>query len=130
VVDDEISLPALVLIFLANLALGASWLTLLSSAIIGGGFFALQYVVSRGRWVGSGDIRLGALLGVALGWPNVLVALFLAYFAGAVSGLVLILLKKKHLKSPLPFGIFLAPAALVALWWGGAIVKWYLNFLF
>jgi prepilin signal peptidase PulO-like enzyme (type II secretory pathway) len=130
VVADEISLPAIAVIFALNVYLGLSWSSLLSSAIIGAGFFALQYAVSRGRWVGGGDIRLGALLGVALGWPLTLVALMLAYFSGALAGIILIALKKKGLKSPLPFGVFLAPATLVALWWGQALWQWYANLLF
>jgi len=130
VVADEISLPAIVIIFLVNLYLGSSWSLLLSSAIIGAGFFALQYAVSHGRWVGGGDIRIGALMGVALGWPLTLVALMLAYFSGALIGVILIATKKKGLKSPLPFGVFLAPATLVALWWGGVIWQWYVNLLF
>ncbi len=130
VIVDEISLPAIVIILLINLALGMSWTALLSSAIIGSGFFALQYVISHGRWVGSGDIRLGALMGVALGWPKILVALMLAYLAGAFIGVFLIAFKKKHLKSAIPFGVFLAPATLVALWWGPALWQWYAGLLF
>ncbi len=130
VVADEVSLTAIVVIFIFNICLGSSWSLLLSSAIIGGGFFALQYVVSHGRWVGGGDIRIGALMGVALGWPLTLVALMLAYFSGAFVGLALIAFKKKGLKSPLPFGVFLAPATLVALWWGQTIWQWYTNLLF
>ena len=130
VVDDVVSLPAIVLLALANLLLGSPWGSLLSAAVIGAGFFTLQYVISRGRWVGGGDIRLGALLGVALGWPLTLVALMLAYVGGAVVGVFLIIFKKKQLKSQVPFGVFLAPATLVALWWGTAIYQWYLNLLF
>lgn len=130
VVADEISLPAIAVIFGFNFYLGIPWNLLLSSAIIGAGFFALQYAVSRGRWVGGGDIRIGALMGVALGWPLTLVALMLAYFSGAFIGVILMALKKKDLKSPLPFGVFLAPATLVALWWGQAIWQWYTNLLF
>ena len=131
VVADEISLPAIGIILALNLLVGQfSWQQLLSSAVVGAGFFALQYAVSRGRWVGGGDIRIGALMGVALGWPNVIIGLMLAYFTGAIVGVFLIAFKKKGMKSPIPFGVFLAPATLVALWWGQAICDWYLNLLF
>jgi len=130
VVADELSLPAIVIIFVVNLFLGFSWQTLITSAIIGAGFFALQYVVSRGRWVGSGDIRLGALIGVTVGWPNTLVALMLAYFSGAIVGIFLIACKRKGLKSPIPFGVFLAPATLLALWCGDLLYNWYIGLLF
>ena len=130
VVADAVSLPAIIVIFLINWSLGLPWLNLISSAIIGAGFFGLQYVVSRGRWVGEGDIRLGALLGVMLGWPLTLLALMLAYFSGALVGIGLLVGQKKGLKSAVPFGAFLAPAALVALWWGQIIWHWYLGLLF
>jgi prepilin signal peptidase PulO-like enzyme (type II secretory pathway) len=130
VVADAITLPAIVIIGALNIYLGSSWSLLLSSAIIGAGFFALQYALSHGRWVGGGDIRLGALIGVTLGWPLTVVALMLAYFSGAAAGIILIALRKKGLKSPLPFGVFLAPATLVTLWWGQALWQWYANLLF
>lgn len=130
VILDEVSLPAIVLILAVNLGLGFSWLSLLSAAVVGASFFALQYVISRGAWIGGGDIRLGALMGVILGWPNIVVALLLAYFSGALIGLGLIALRKKQMKSPVPFGVFLAPATLVALWWGTMIWQWYVGLLF
>ncbi len=39
------------------------------AAVVGAGFFLLQYVVSRGRWIGGGDIRIGAMMGMMLGFP-------------------------------------------------------------
>ncbi|PIY78426.1 MAG: prepilin peptidase, partial [Parcubacteria group bacterium CG_4_10_14_0_8_um_filter_35_7] len=61
--------------------------------IIVSGFFLLQFLVSRGKWIGGGDIRLGFLMGVMLGWPKAIVALFLAYIIGALIGVILIILK-------------------------------------
>jgi len=100
---------------------------LIAGILIGGGWFAFQYFVSRGRWIGGGDIGLGALMGVILGWPLILVALFLAYVSGVIICLPLLLLKKKTLKSAIPFGIFLVPATFVTMWWGQKIVNWYLK---
>ena len=69
------------------------------SGAIGGGFFLLQFVVSSGKWIGGGDIRLGVLMGLILGWKLLLVALFLSYLVGAVIGIILIAKKKKKMSS-------------------------------
>lgn len=141
---DVISLPAAAIIFILNLLIGdptynlcrlenlwscnpLSWSGLLISAIIGGSFFLLQFIVSRGRWIGGGDIRLGLLMGLALGWPQILLALMLAYFAGSIVGLGLMAIGKKQWGSMLPFGVFLAPATIATLFWGKEILHWYLN---
>ena len=103
---DRVSLPACIIVFILNLVLGYEWQNLFLSGIIGGGFFLFQFVISKGKWIGGGDIRLGLLMGFALGWPNILIALFLAYISGSVIGIGLIFFKKKQLSSKIPFGVF------------------------
>jgi leader peptidase (prepilin peptidase)/N-methyltransferase len=58
-----------------------------------------------------------------------LVALFFAYFIGAIIGIGLVLAKKKTLKSEVPFGPFLVTGTFIALFFGNIIIDWYLNFL-
>lgn len=124
---DVVTLPAIGTLFVLNLLLGISWQSLLISGIIGGGFFLLQFVVSRGKWIGGGDIRLGVLMGVALGWPMIITALMLAYIVGAIVGVGLILFGKKKWGSQVPFGIFLSVATIATLFWGDFLVRWYLG---
>lgn len=126
---DRVTLPAIFLLFIFNLLLGFSWQNLLISGIIGGSFFLLQFVVSRGRWIGGGDLRIGLLMGVALGWPEVVAAIFLSYIIGAFVAIFLLLTKKKGMKSEIPLGTFLSVGTLVVLFWGQGIINWYLNFL-
>jgi len=97
------------------------------SAFLAGLFFLLIVLVSRGRWMGIGDIKLAFLMGLVLGWPNILAALFLAFFIGAIIGLGLIFLRRKTLKSEIPFGPFLILGTFLALFWGGRMLDWYLN---
>ncbi len=99
----------------------------LAAGLIGGGFFALQFLISRGKWVGGGDIRLGVLMGMALGLKHLFLALFLAYVGGSVISLSLIIWKKKKLNSQIPFAVFLVPATLAVLLYGGAIEAWYIS---
>lgn len=127
---DRSTMPQAVLVFILNLGLGYDWKNLALAGIIGGGFFLAQFVFSRGRWIGGGDIRLGLLMGVALGWPNILLGLFIAYCAGAFFGVALLLRKKAKLKSEIPFGTFLAISTLVTLFFGNQIMDWYLSRLY
>ncbi len=106
-------------------ALGLMLGSMITAAVVTGGFFLLQYLVSRGRWIGGGDVRLGVLMGIWLGWPTVLVALFIAYILGAFVSVSLLISKKSRLDSALPFGTFLALGTLVSLYGGDRVVAWY-----
>lgn len=99
------------------------------AVLIGGGFFLLQFLISRGRWVGGGDIRLGAVMGLMLGFPNIIAALGIAYVIGALWGIGLIILKRKTIKGVLPFGTFLTISTIICLLWGDEIVNGYLGFI-
>jgi len=100
---------------------------LLISAIGASGFFLLIVLASRGKWMGVGDIKLAFLMGLILGWPNILVALFFAFFSGATIGVGLVLAQRKSFKSEVPFGPFLVAGTLVAMFYGQALINWYLN---
>ena len=96
------------------------------AAVVASGFFFLIWLVSGGKWMGFGDVKLAFLMGLFLGWPNILVALFLAFILGSIVGLALIALKKKGMKSEVPFGPFLITGTFLALFWGERIINWYL----
>jgi len=97
------------------------------SAILAGLFFLSIVLFSRGKWMGVGDVKLAFFMGLFLGFPNILIALFLAFFIGAIIGIGLIISGKKTLKSEVPFGPFLVVGTFIALFWGQAIINWYLN---
>jgi len=92
-------------------------------------FFLAIVLFSRGRWMGVGDVKLVLFMGLVLGWPKILVALFLAFTIGALVSIGLMVLARKNLKSQIPFGPFLAGATMVALFWGDFLIKWYLGLL-
>lgn len=124
VLPDKITLPALVFFILVGLLLKypTSNLQLLTSTIVGFGFFALQYFISRGRWVGAGDMRLGALVGAMLGsWQRLVMALTVSYIIGALVSLWLLASHKKGLKSEVPLGTFIAVGTLITLFFGSTL---------
>ncbi|MFH1822190.1 MAG: prepilin peptidase [Patescibacteria group bacterium] len=125
---DSITLPASALVLVFNLILGISWFSLLISAIIGISFFLIQFLISRGKWIGGGDIRLGLLMGLALGRYDLLIlAIILAYFAGSIVGLFLIYTGRKEWGGKVPLGVFLTFATIISLFWGSEIINWYLS---
>lgn len=99
------------------------------AVLIGGGFFLLQFLLSRGQWVGGGDIRLGAAMGAMLGFPVIIAALGVAYIVGAVWSMGLMALRRKTIKDAVPFGAFLVPATILCLLWGEEIVRGYMKFI-
>lgn len=128
-IPDRISIPAIGIIFLANSFVAGSPVSFFMAGAFGALWFLLQFFVSRGRWVGGGDIRLGALVGVLLGHPMVWLGLMLAYVGGSVIAVAAIAAGKKRFGDRLPFATMLLPAALVAFLWGEGIWSWYLNVL-
>jgi len=90
-------------------------------------FFVLALISPRG--MGMGDVKLAAVLGMALGyfsWPDVFVGFFLAFAAGAVGGIALIVAKRGGLRSEVPFGPWLALGTMIGVLWGGPLVKLWL----
>ncbi len=100
------------------------------SALGAAAFFLTIFLVSRGHWMGFGDVKLAFLLGLFLSFPNILVALFSAFLIGAIIGIGLIIARKKNLKSEVPFGPFLITGTIIALFWGEKLIRWYLNLIF
>ena len=88
----------------------------LLSLLLGAGFLGLQWKLSNGRWVGSGDVFL--MVGLALVLPSVVAMAFTLLFAyafGAAAALTLLAAKRTTLESHIPFAPFLALAAAVVL---------------
>jgi len=92
-------------------------------------FFLIIVLASKEKWMGWGDVKLAFLMGLFLGFPKILVALFSAFFLGAITGIILIILKKKNLKSEVPFGPFLVSSTFLAIFFGEKIVNFYLHYL-
>lgn len=93
------------------------------------GFFLALYLVSRGKWIGFGDVKFGVFMGLFLGFPFIAVAFFFSYFIGAVVGGVLLALHSKTLQSQVPFGPFLVLGTFIAYFYGNNIIQWYLGIL-
>ena len=127
IIPDKIIYPAILISGIWHLVFGYEILNTIYAAFGAAGFFLVIVLVSQGKGMGIGDIKLAFFMGLFLGWPNILVALFLAFLTGAIIGTGLIISKNKTLKSEVPFGPFLIVGTFVALFWGGQIIDWYLS---
>jgi len=105
-----------------------TWAQLFFGFLAGGGILLLIALLSRGG-MGGGDIKLAAMLGIYLGWPKIIGALFIASILGALVGLYLIILKKKSRQEAIPFGPFLALGAIMVLIKGSEIWDLYLKLI-
>jgi leader peptidase (prepilin peptidase) / N-methyltransferase len=98
-----------------------------SAAGAAAGFFLLLFiaVVSKGG-MGGGDIKLFAVIGLALGIKTVLLTFFLATLFGAFFGIAGLLTGKIEKGKPIPFGPYIALGCLTAYFWGDRLLHWYL----
>ncbi len=99
------------------------------SAMVAAVFFLLLFFITRGKGMGLGDAKLVFLMGLVLGWPRIIFALFAAFAGGALVGIGLLAAKRKTLKSQIPFGPFLAAATILMLFFGDKIASWCFAFL-
>jgi prepilin signal peptidase PulO-like enzyme (type II secretory pathway) len=111
------------------LVFGGSWQAAASSAfgaLTISGLFLTLYVVSKGTWIGFGDVKLALALGLlAGGVVPALLVLFIASLLGMVASLPLVLTGKAGRKSHLPFGPLLIAGLVVVVLFGDKLVGWY-----
>jgi leader peptidase (prepilin peptidase)/N-methyltransferase len=137
---NKVVYPGMVVALLLAL-LPQSWLTQetwltpaikpgIASAALGGGIgfalFLVIAIVSRGG-MGWGDVKLAALIGLATGFPLVFLAIIMGAILGGIVAVALMIAKKRKRRETIPFGPFLALAAMVTLLWGSNILNWYLG---
>lgn len=131
---DDITLPLIWIGLLFNL--GGTFAPL-ESAVIGAivGYVALWSVywlfklVTGKEGMGYGDFKLLAAIGAFLGWKLLPVVILLSSLVGAIVGVLLIVLAGRGRHIPIPFGPYLAAAGLIALFWGEALNRSYLQLL-
>jgi leader peptidase (prepilin peptidase) / N-methyltransferase len=103
--------------------------SLLSAFFVFFFFFSLFYF-TKGKGMGFGDVKFVIFMGLFLGFPKIIIGLFLSFFLGAIIGIGLILMKRKKMKSQLPFAPFLIIGTVIAYFYGERIIDIYLGYVF
>ncbi|HKP86698.1 MAG TPA: prepilin peptidase [Blastocatellia bacterium] len=102
-------------------------------ALVGGGSLWLvreaYYRLRHVEGMGQGDIKMMVMVGAYLGWHLTLLTIFIGSLLGSVIGIMLIARRRGSMKTELPFGVFLGPAAVIALFLGQSLITWYIGML-
>lgn len=138
ILPDRITLPGIAVgVGIQLLVPSGPWVGVVGAlvgAAAGAGVLLLAYglwwLVRREEGLGLGDVKMLALVGAFLGWQGVGVALFVGATTGALFGLTLVAVGRGGMRSKVPFGVFLAIGALVALFAGPELVRLYLDLAF
>ena len=132
IIPDEISLSGIVVGFVLSFFLqGHGWLNSLLGILLGGGsllLVAYSYQRLTGKeGMGGGDIKLLAMMGAFLGWKAVPFIIFASSLIGSLVGISIMLVQKKDSKLAIPFGPYLAVGAVLYIFYGKALIRWYLG---
>ena len=130
IIPDVLSLPFIAIGFILSFFLkGLSPVDSLLGILVGGG--SLLIIAIAGTYLfkkeamGGGDIKLAAMIGAFLGWQLTLLSLFLGFFLGSIIGVIVLIINKGK-TDIVPFGPFIALGAMLSIFWGQAIIYWYL----
>ncbi|MDQ6993298.1 MAG: A24 family peptidase [Mariprofundus sp.] len=127
---DVLTLPGIVVGLLFSWWL-ADWQAALIGAVAGYGLFwsvNKVFLLLTGReGMGYGDFKLLAMLGAFLGWQALPFIILASSTIGAVVGTLFLYLSRRGLRAEIPFGPYLAAAAMIWLLWSDGILNWYLS---
>jgi len=132
ILPDKLLIPAIVagliyILLMATIFTQPNILyNLLGASIVALFFFALWFV-SKGRWIGDGDIRLVFLMGLLIEPSKLIVALLVGFNLAAVISLILLFTGKKKRTDRIPLGPFLIIGTFVGLLFAQPMINWYLR---
>lgn len=132
IIPDSITLPGILIGFAVSFFIPSpGWRNSLIGIVAGGGSLLLvaygYHLVTKKDGMGGGDIKLLAMMGAFFGWIAVPFIIFVASLAGSVIGVTLMVARKENSKLAIPFGPFLAAAAVLYIFYGKALIFWYLS---
>jgi len=133
IIPDTITLPGIILGLAVSFIPGNIGIVkAVIGMLIGGG--GLYLVAMFGDWLfkkeslGGGDIKMAAMLGAFLGWQKILFIFIASAFIGLIVSLLIMLFSAKFRKDRVvPFGPFLAMAAVISIIYGDRIISFYIN---
>ena len=133
IIPDEISLSGIVLGFLISFFVPyISYFNSLLGILTGGGIIFLialaGLAIFKKEAMGGGDVKLAAMIGAFIGWRYIILSLFIGFFIGAVTGILLILSKVKNKDDIIPFGPFIVLGSILTILWGKNLLSWYLGY--
>lgn len=131
IIPDKIIFPTIIASSLYLLIYHSSFIiNYLFSAVGAGLFFLVLFAGTKGRGMGFGDVKFAFLMGLILGFPKIIVSLYIAFLTGAIAGIILIIWRRKKIfGTSIPFGPFLVLGTLVTVFFGNFILQNFLRVL-
>ncbi len=115
ILPDVFTLSGAVLAVVYAFFVLPSWPSFVLTSLVSALLFGILYVVSHGRWLGLGDVKLILFIGLVFGYPMTYFIVVGSVWAGALVGLGLIATKKATMKKALPFGAFLTAVSILSI---------------
>jgi prepilin signal peptidase PulO-like enzyme (type II secretory pathway) len=98
----------------------------IEAVLVASGIFYILFQVSKGRWIGGGDVKLGLVLGLVLADPiKSFVMIFVASVIGSILGIPMLIHGKDKLKTRIPFGPLLIVATIIVYLFGASMISYY-----
>ncbi|NDY72019.1 prepilin peptidase [Desulfobacter hydrogenophilus] len=136
IIPDKLSLPGILIFSTSCLFVPQMrFVSVIWGILAGGGILYLvalcYYHIRRHQGMGGGDIKLLAMIGAATGIKGVFFTLFTGSVFGTFGGMIAMARAGKSQKrqTKIPFGPFLSLGAILYIFWGESIIRWYINFL-
>ncbi len=116
--------------FLGNYAglfpsVGNAFITHVAGGIAGMALLGSIVLLSKGRAMGMGDVKLAGVMGLILGFPDIILALAFAFVAGGAWSAGALLFHRAKIKTLVPFGPFLVFGFWAHIFWSQALLAWY-----
>src|SRR3989339_458506 len=126
IIPDEVQISLFLIVFLLKILQGVS-VTGLGFGLVEGALVMVPilflYLLTKGRGMGFGDVKLSFIVGFLLGLKSGLVALYIAFILGAIVGVLLLVSKKKKMKSKIAFGPYIILGMIMMLFWQETILQ-------
>lgn len=105
----------------------SNWLSYAVGFILVSGFLYIVYLITGGRGIGGGDIKLMAVCGLLLGWKLILLSFVLGCIIGSI--IHLIRMKVSGQGHVLAFGPYLSMGVMLSVFAGNQLIAWYVSYL-
>ncbi|MCD4744467.1 MAG: prepilin peptidase [Desulfobacteraceae bacterium] len=131
IIPDIFSLPGIFIFATAPLFVPEiSFMDSVFGIMLGGGSLYLialtYYMLKKTEGMGGCDIKLLAMIGAAIGWKGVIVTIFIGSLAGTIAGIIIMISSKIiDIKLKIPFGPYLSIGAVIYIFFGQALIRWY-----
>lgn len=131
IIPNTVVFPGVILVLLYKLIYFHG--SLIPNIIAGFGaflFLYFLYLITRGRGMGFGDVKFSLIMGILLGFPEIVIAFYIAFLTGAFVSFILLLLGRVHFGQQIPFGPFLVLSTIITYLWRENLLALFLKFLF